>query len=92
MLTSSQMTVRLLALASLLLVGCSGNVSDGDDLVHVSCFNEPRAGRCSQRQPAFYYDYPTDTCRPVLGGVCDRRWPFPSMRSCVEACGGRALR
>lgn len=82
-----------LALGGLVLHGCGGGtLTDDSDLIHVSCFEMPAASRCSRPVSGFYYDYPSNTCRPVRGGVCDRDWPFRTLRDCVDACGGRPLR
>jgi hypothetical protein len=82
----------LLALAALglVLVGCAGMGGDTDDLMHVSCLQVPQPGRCSKPRAAFYYDYRTDSCKAFARGVCERDWPFRSMRDCVKACGGEA--
>jgi len=90
-----QTRVRPLAAGLVLsaLAGCAGNLgSDAEDLMHVSCLEEPRMGRCGKPTNAAYYDYRSDTCRVARGATCDRDWPFPTMRDCVEACGGRPQR
>ncbi|WP_462320860.1 BPTI/Kunitz domain-containing protein [Halochromatium sp.] len=75
----------------LLLTACAGvgGSEDTADLLHVSCLQEPQPGRCSRPGPAFYYDYRSDSCRPFRQGVCDARWPFQSLRDCLNVCGGR---
>lgn len=81
------------ALALSSLTGCAGNLGgDAEDLMHVSCLEAPPMGRCGNPTEAVYYDYQSDTCRVARGGVCDRNWPFRTMRDCVAACGGRPMR
>ncbi|MBK1705708.1 BPTI/Kunitz domain-containing protein [Halochromatium glycolicum] len=81
------------ALSLMLLTGCAGPLGGGgDDLMHVSCLEAPARGRCSSPIDAVYYDYQSDTCRVFRPGVCDRDWPFRTMRDCVAACGGRPQR
>jgi hypothetical protein len=79
------------------LVGCAGGGSEAGsapaDSLHVSCLREPPVtGRCAQPRPAFYYDYKSDSCRPLRSAVCDPNWPFKTLKDCVKACGGRPLR
>lgn len=81
-------------LPGLLLVACAAGsggtgAADSGDLLHVSCLQAPQPGRCSRPRPAFYYDYPSDSCRPFRPEVCDPAWPFQSIRDCVQVCGGR---
>jgi hypothetical protein len=73
------------------IAGCAGDggASQDDDLIHVSCFQSPPSGRCGRPYAAYYYDYASSSCRPVVGGVCDSRWPFKSLSDCTSACGGR---
>lgn len=90
----ARMRLQIAAVLSLvLLTGCAGSLGgDGDDLMHVSCLEAPERGRCRNPSGAVYYDYHSDTCRVFRPGVCDRDWPFRTMRDCVAACGGRPQR
>jgi hypothetical protein len=84
--------IRLLspALLGTALLGCSATPQqDAADLLHVSCVQQPAAGRCRDPRPAYYYDYRSGSCRRFAEGVCDRAWPFPTRAACIERCGGR---
>lgn len=85
------LSMLVIGLSILAISGCAGDgaVSQNDDLIHVSCFQSPPSGRCGRPKAAYYYDYASNSCRPVVGGVCDSRWPFKSLSDCTSACGAR---
>jgi hypothetical protein len=74
----------------LLLAACGSTPesSPGEQL-HVSCLEKPDTGVCRAAKTAFYYDYPSDSCRRFNWGGCGGRVPFQSMDQCVKTCGGR---
>jgi hypothetical protein len=78
------------SLLALLLVACGATPesSTGEQL-HVSCLEKPDTGVCRAGKPAFYYDYPTDSCQRFVWGGCGGKVPFQSMDQCVKTCGGR---
>ncbi|MBP6582556.1 MAG: proteinase inhibitor I4 serpin, partial [Chromatiaceae bacterium] len=39
--------------------------------------------------PGFYYDYPSDTCRPFRYGSCHGPVPFTSRDLCDQTCVAR---
>ena len=92
--------LSLLRLAILLplvvLAGCGGG---GDnpagpaapaDALHVSCLAKPDPGPCRAAKPAFYYDYPSDSCRQFMWGGCQGTVPFQTLDECLRMCkGGR---
>lgn len=84
--------IRLLASALLgaALLGCSATPrQEAEDLLHVSCVQQPAPGGCRDPRPAYYYDYRSGSCRRFAEGVCDQDWPFPTREACIERCGGR---
>jgi hypothetical protein len=84
-------SVTLVGLSVAVVAGCAGGdaASKNADLIHVSCFESPPSGRCGRPSTAYYFDYASNTCRPVVGGVCSSRWPFKSLSDCISACGAR---
>jgi len=87
------MVLTLLTLVlglTLVLAGCGGAPESRlSDQLHVSCLEKPATGVCRAAKPAFYYDYPSDSCRRFSWGGCGNKAPFQSMDQCVKTCGGR---
>jgi hypothetical protein len=89
--------VRASALSlAVLLAGCGGGGDNAGgpaapaDALHVSCLAKPDPGPCRAAKPAFYYDYPSDSCRQFLWGGCQGSVPFQSLDACLRMCkGGR---
>jgi hypothetical protein len=81
---------RLAGIAALSsLLGCS-SAFDSDNALPVHCLDKPEPGRCGARVPAYYYDYPSNTCRAASSGGCRGQVRFDSREACEAACvGGR---
>jgi hypothetical protein len=67
------------------LAGCSAS-RDNNDFLPVHCLDTPDPGPCNARIPAYYYDYPSDSCRMFHYGGCRGHVPFESRPACEEAC------
>ena len=72
----------------ILLVGCATPEVSTNDLP-VFCLDTPKAGKCAGSTPGFYYDYPSDTCRPFRYGPCHGPVRFTSRELCEQACVAR---
>jgi hypothetical protein len=70
------------------LLGCSSSM-DPDNALPVNCLDKPEPGRCGARVPAYYYDYPSNTCRAAPSGGCRGQVRFESREACEAACVGR---
>ena len=71
-----------------LMVGCATPEVATNDLP-VFCLDTPISGKCAGRTPGFYYDYPSDTCRPFRYGPCHGPVRFTSRELCEQACVAR---
>ncbi|MGB5733737.1 MAG: BPTI/Kunitz-type proteinase inhibitor domain-containing protein [Thiohalocapsa sp.] len=82
----------MIAAAVLVLSACGSSPEEAGntDALHVSCLEPPTTGTCRAAKPAFYYDYPSDSCKRFIWGGCGSKVPFQSLEQCVQTCGGRA--
>ncbi len=77
-----------MVLAALTLItGCATQTPNND--LPVSCVDSPLGGRCMGNKPGFYYDYPSDTCRPFRYGPCHGPVQFTSREQCEATCVAR---
>jgi hypothetical protein len=82
----------ILATMTLLLSGCGGpgTVQGGSrDELPVSCVVTPDPTSCPGHQVGFFYDYRDDRCKPMSHGGCSGRTPFPTLKACLDYCGGK---
>jgi len=72
---------------AMLFAGCeTQQVSNELPLI---CVETPQLGKCNGSTAGFYYDYPSDTCRPFRYGPCHGRVPFSSRDLCESTCVAR---
>lgn len=67
-----------------LLQGCATEKVNND--LPIQCVDNPLGAVCTGRVRGFYYDYPSDTCRPFLYGPCHGPVQFKSRELCEETC------
>lgn len=75
------------AVAMLVAAGCATQQVSND--LPVICVDTPQVGKCGGKKPGFYYDYPSDTCRPFQYGPCHGPVPFSSRDQCETTCVAR---
>ena len=73
--------------AALLFSGCASQPASND--LPVICVDTPQVGKCAGNTPGFYYDYPSDTCRPFRYGPCHGPLRFTSRDQCEATCVAR---
>ena len=75
------------AVVATLLAACESQpVSNELPLI---CVETPKMGKCTGSTPGFYYDFPSDTCRPFQYGSCHGAVPFSSRDRCESTCVAR---
>ncbi len=77
----------LLVLVLALLAGCATQTATNE--LPVICVDSPLQGKCAGNKPGFYYDYPSDTCRPFRFGACHGPMHFSSREECEATCVAR---
>ena len=77
----------LIILSVGLFSGCATEPKSNDLLV--ICVDTPQVGKCAGKTPGFYYDYPSDTCRPFRYGTCHGPVAFTSRDQCEATCVSR---
>lgn len=87
MALSKQFSVSMVLVALTLVAGCATQTTNND--LPVICVDSPLQGKCSGNQPGFYYDYPSDTCRPFRYGPCHGPLHFTSREDCEATCVAR---
>lgn len=70
-----------------LFSGCASEPKSND--LPVICVDSPLQGKCAGNKPGFYYDYPSDTCRPFRYGPCHGPVHFTSRDQCEATCVAR---
>ncbi|NCA89155.1 MAG: hypothetical protein EOM92_09630 [Gammaproteobacteria bacterium] len=86
-LISSYVLFLLSALTLLVFSGCASQQATND--LPVICVDTPQVGKCAGKTPGYYYDYPSDTCRPFRYGPCHGSLHFISRDECEATCVAR---
>jgi hypothetical protein len=81
------LTASMVLLAMTLVTGCTTDAPKND--LPVICVDSPLQGKCAGSKPGFYYDYPSDTCRPFQYGACHGPMHFISRDQCEATCVAR---
>lgn len=77
----------MVLVALILVSGCTTEAPKNG--LPVICVDSPLQGKCLGNQPGFYYDYPSDTCRPFRYGPCHGPRHFTSRDQCEATCVAR---
>ena len=76
-----------LPVVAIVFAGCESQRVSNE--LPIICVDTPQLGKCNGSIPGFYYDYPSDTCRPFRYGPCNGPMHFSNREQCEATCVAR---